>query len=81
MSSRIVNNARILPVLSADRFPLIISLSKDNSDANVHGFGKCNRYLVFVGIVLDNMKKEKTNISSAFIKEAQTFVLLRTNKT
>ena len=53
-----INNTDILPALSTDHPPLLISLLCDKSDKNGNGFWKFNSSLVCDEVYLEKMKKK-----------------------
>ena len=68
-----VNYIDILPAISTDHFPVLISLSNNNSDNNGRGLWKYNSSLVYDEFYVENMKKliTKINTSNEFNEDAQ----------
>ena len=64
----------MLPALSTDYSPLLISVLSDNSDKNSNGFWKFNNSLVYDEVYVEKMKKIVTKItnSNEFMENAQT---------
>ena len=59
-----VNYTDILPAISTDHSPVLISLSSDNSDNNGRGPWKYNSSLVYDECYIENMKKLITKINT-----------------
>ena len=68
-----VNYTDILPAISTDHSPVLISLSNDNSDNNGRGLWKHDSSLVYDDFYVENMKKviTKINTSNKFNEDAQ----------
>ena len=68
-----VNYTDVLPAISTDHSPVLISLSNDNSDNNGRGLWKYNSSLVHDEFYVENMKKPitKVNTSNKFLEDAQ----------
>ena len=60
-----VNYTDVLPALSTDHSPVLISLSHDNFDNNVCGLWKFNSSLVHDEVYDENMKKLITKINTS----------------
>ena len=60
-----VNYTDVLPAISTDHSPILISLSNDNSDNNGRGLWKYNISLVYLFFIA------KINTSNEFLKESQ----------
>ena len=69
-----VNYTDILPAISTDHSPVLISLSSDNSDNNGRGPWKYNSSLVYDEFYVENMKKliTKINTSNEFLEDGQS---------
>ena len=69
-----INNTDILPALSTDHPPLLISLLCDKSDKNGNGFWKFNSSLVCDEVYLEKMKKKmitKNNLINQFMENVK----------
>ena len=68
-----VNYTDVLPAISTDHSPVLISLSNGNSDNNGRGLRKYNSSLVYDEFYVENMKKliTKINTSNEFLEDAQ----------
>ena len=67
------NYTDVLPAISTDHFPVLISLSNNNSGNNGRGLWKYNSSLVYDELYVENMKKlsTKINTSNEFLEDAQ----------
>ena len=67
------NYTDVLPAISTDHFPVLISLSNNNSGNNGRGLWKYNSSLVYDELYIENMKKlsTKINTSNEFLEDAQ----------
>ena len=67
------NYTDVLPAISTDYFPVLISLSNNNSGNNGRGLWKYNSSLVYDELYIENMKKlsTKINTSNEFLEDAQ----------
>ena len=66
-----VNYTDVLLVISTDHSPVLISLSKDNSDNNDCGLRKYNSSLVYDEFYVENMEKLITKIILEFPEDEQ----------
>ena len=66
-----VNYTDVLLVISTDHSPVLISLSKDNSDNNDCGLRKYNSSLVYDEFYVENMEKLITKIILEFLEDEQ----------
>ena len=66
-----VNYTDVLPAISTDHSPVLISLSNDNSDNNGRGLWKYNSSLVYDEFYVENMEKPitKINTSNEFLED------------
>ena len=69
----LVNYTNVLPTISTDHSPVLISLSNNNSDNDGRGLWKYNSSLVYNEFYVENMKKliTKINTSNEFLEDAQ----------
>ena len=68
-----VNYTDVLPAISTDHSPVLISLSNGNSDNNGRGLRKYNSSLVYDEFYVENVKKliTKINTSNEFLEDTQ----------
>ena len=68
-----VNYTDVLPAISTDHSPVLISVSNNNSDNNGRGLRKCYSFLVYDQFYVENMKKliTKINTFNQFLEDAQ----------